>query len=190
MELLIYNLTWMLYNFFLAIVSVIFGWLMLKFENIIARLLCAVVWILFIPNSIYIITDMIHLPKQFVDVSGIAGFFLVAEYAILAVGGVIMYIYSIYPFEMELLETNWKHKKRYIVLSIFSLNFLISLGVIMGRVMRTNSWYALSEPLRVIQDAFSVLTSLELMMYVLIFTFICNTLYFTFKDLFFHSTLK
>jgi len=190
MELLVFNLSWMLYNFFLAIISVIFGWLMLKFTNIAARVACGIVWLLFIPNSIYVITDMIHLPKQYFEVTGLAGLLLIAEYILLAVGGVIVFIYSIYPFEMELLETRWKHKKKYIILSIFFLNFLISFGVVMGRVQRTNSWYVVSEPLTVVNDVIATATSVELMFYVLVFTFICNTIYFTFKDLFFRSSLR
>ena len=63
----------------------------------------------------------------------------------------------------------------------FMFNFLVALGVVVGRVQRTNSWEAVTDPIKVLKDFINVLNSPDLISLVILFGILNNFLYFTLK---------
>ncbi len=104
-----------------------------------------VAWILFIPNSFYIITDLFHLkPREessrWFDLTLIFSF---------AWNGLLLGILSVR--QMEKLFTQ-QFRFRQSILFIFPVMWLIALGVYVGRFLRFNSWDIISNPFELIGE--------------------------------------
>jgi uncharacterized membrane protein len=131
------------WNLFLAFVPYwITQWMtnnISSIENKWKLLLAATVWLLFIPNSFYIITDLFHLthvdtaPKWF-DLLLIFSF---------AWNGIIAGVLSLR--RVEQIATVIKGKK-FSVLLVFGVMWLSAFGIYIGRFLRFNSWDVVTDP--------------------------------------------
>src|SRR5579883_2701620 len=99
MHWILFNLQWMGFNVFLAVIPVVFGWLMMQMKSKLLKVLYGTVWFMFLPNTIYLLTDIGHfftdwhmIPLQY------KGIFIV-EYAILMVLGILTFILALSPVE-------------------------------------------------------------------------------------------
>ena len=97
-------------------------------------------WLLFFPNALYIITDLIHLDESRSDVP-------VWYDAILlftcSVTGLIMAFVSLYQVETFLKKNiSPRHTGKLVMAAIF----LGSFGVYVGRFLRWNSWSIITKP--------------------------------------------
>lgn len=184
MYTIVHNIPWMTFNVLLAVLGVIFGWLFLSVKNSLFKTLFCIFWLLFIPNTIYIVTDLSHLPEDLGEVGGFFKLILILQYIFLTIIGIVSFIIAVYPFEKLLNTSKSRLIKNHDVLFLVCVNFLISFGVIMGRIQRTNSWEAVTMIPKVIGDGFLVLGSTQLMMFVFICGMLCNVLYFVFRDKF------
>ncbi len=95
--------------------------------------LLLITWLLFFPNSLYIITDLIHVGRG----SDFPRWFDAILIFSAAVLGLLMAFISLYRVE-QFLETKMKQRVVH-ALMIFIL-FLGSFGVYLGRFLRWNSW--------------------------------------------------
>jgi uncharacterized membrane protein len=185
MNVILFNLEWMSWNLFLAVLGVIFGWFLMRAKTSTSRALFGILWFLFVPNTIYILTDVYHLTYQWSRVFGFYKFLLSIQYIVFLSLGAVTFVYGMYFFEKSL----WNYlkgkkdiiKQKYIVPLIIAINFLISFGVVMGRAQRTNSWYVFTNIKRVFLDAMITLTSMEFMLSVVTFGIFANIMYFYFK---------
>ena len=101
--------------------------------------------ILFLPNSIYLVTDLIHLKPRL----GVPFWY---DVVILFSFSVIGLIYSTISFiQLERVLTKII-KLKWTLVSLFILALMSGYGVYMGRVLRWNSWDALVNPLSVLLD--------------------------------------
>ena len=101
--------------------------------------------ILFLPNSIYLVTDLIHLKPRI----GVPFWY---DVVILFSFSVIGLIYSTISFiQLERVLTKII-KLKWTLVSLFILALMSGYGVYMGRVLRWNSWDALVNPLSVLLD--------------------------------------
>lgn len=174
----------MSYNTFLAAISVFFAWLFSRFEKTSFKIISVILWLLFLPNTIYIITDLTHLPAQFYTSQLFIRPILVFQYSLLLTAGIITYFWAMYLFEKKLLHFSWvKNKKTTPVILLMYVNFLVSIGVMMGRIQRSNSWDVFFHTKDVVYDAFFVLQSLQIMIFVVVFTVLITVLYFLLKDI-------
>lgn len=114
------------------------------------RLLTALtVWILFFPNSFYIITDLFHLgnfhsaPKWF-DLLMIYSF---------AWNGVLLGILSLRKLEV-LLGIAWG--RIFSVIIVFVMMLLAAFGVYIGRFLRFNSWDVITNPFSLLNNIASI----------------------------------
>lgn len=103
-------------------------------------------WLLFFPNALYIITDLIHLDESNGDVP-------VWYDAILlftcSVTGLIMAFVSLYQVEIFLKRNiSPKHTGKLVMAAIF----LGSFGVYVGRFLRWNSWSIITKPQLLFSD--------------------------------------
>lgn len=183
MTVIIYNLSWMPWNLLLAAVSVFLGWLILKTVPPLFKIIVIFFWLLFVPNTIYILTDLYHLTYQWHIVSNSFKFFLALQYFFLIIAGIVTFIISLYFFEKNLLKSKLFRKEYYVDYVIIAVNVLIAFGVVIGRVPRTNSWDVFADPKRVLSDAFYILKSLNLILFVFLYSAVCNLIYFSLKPI-------
>ena len=99
-----------------------------------------IVWLLFFPNALYIITDLIHLQIE----TSVPKWFDTILLFLSSVIGLIMAFISLYRVEIFLAKR--LHEKRITVI-ITAILFLGSFGVYLGRFLRWNSWDIIRDPL-------------------------------------------
>lgn len=108
-------------------------------------------WIFFLPNSFYILTDFVHLTRfpgsvyyDIVYITAMAFAGMVSGYA-----------------SMELVHREWNiHYHRRLAWFLMTGVVLISMiGVYIGRFLRFNSWDIWNNPLAVIHETWIVLTT-------------------------------
>jgi|LakMenE18May11ns_1017448.scaffolds.fasta_scaffold9456779_1 uncharacterized membrane protein len=124
--------------------------------------LYGLVWLLFIPNSFYILTDFTHLhfktTFQFsLDMLIISSFCFVGFY----VG--LLSIHTI----RQLVIAKYGNTKGNIFILIIS--FLSAFGIYLGRVLRFNSWDIISKPIQLAYTSIYALFSFETIIYTLQF---------------------
>lgn len=105
----------------------------------------SVVWLLFIPNAFYIITDLFHLDMN----EGVPLWYDLALLLSFAWSGILFGILSIRQIE-KLFEKNFN--KKFDLLFILPVMALNGFGVYIGRYLRFNSWDVITDPLQLIQD--------------------------------------
>lgn len=176
MDIFLDNFWWMGINVGLAALGLIFAFAFLRSKSYFLKFIFFVFWVLFVPNTIYIITDLQHLPKQFFSVDILFKILLTIQYFVLIALGVVMYIFSIYL--IELFFQKRKKDQKNSGLFVFLFNFLIAFAVAIGKVQRTNSWDIFTDPFLVFSDFYSTAASYQTMLFVIVFGLILNILYF------------
>ena len=179
METLLLNSIWMTYNLCLGLIAVIVGWLAIKKSYFWLRIIFSFVWLLFIPNTLYILTDLIHLFKQLNMVGDGVKSLLVLQYELLIVLAIMLFICGLYPFEEFL--TKILPKRKYLILALIIINFVIGFGVVLGRVEQVNSWEVITYTNKVVEASIRVLTSFRSMMLAIFFGIMGNIIYFALK---------
>jgi len=175
-----YSLIFLLWNILLAIIPFFISSIILYFhKNKKLKkwifIILGIVWLLFLPNAPYIVTDLIHI--------GVVRAVPVIYDAILlfisALIGLLFGMYSVSQIEEVLLS---KYSKKTTSILIFLSILLASFGMYLGRFLRFNSWDLLTNPLNSSIKFFTTLSSssyhLESLVYVLLFfSFICISYY-------------
>ena len=108
-------------------------------------LLSSIAWLLFIPNSFYIITDLFHLGMNEV----VPLWFDLALLLSFAWTGILYGIVSVREMECFLQKWTGRDVGLFFILPVMFLN---ALGVYVGRYMRYNSWDIITDPLQLIMD--------------------------------------
>jgi len=139
----------MLWNLFLAWIPFILSELIYaKFHrkfNFVAAILLFI-WLLFIPNSLYIVTDLIHIWMRY----GVPIWFNIIMIFSFAITGLFIGYASISKIQKYL---NSIIKKRYLVWGIIILIFILSsFGIYLGRFERLNSWDVFANPLLIVDS--------------------------------------
>ncbi len=183
MSILEFNLYWMAYNISLAVIAVVCGWLALKVKRLDFRLPLLILWLLFIPNTLYLLSDSIHFSQQLSRIQDGDKITLIIQYIVLMVFGIVSFVIGVYPIEKLI-------KKIHRTLFLIAIQFVIAFGIVMGRVERTHSWEAFFDPLKVFNDALVVLTSVELMFFVVVTGVMANGIYFILKPIFIRYVVR
>ena len=179
MPILIYNSDWMIYNCWLAIIAVVLGILALKSKWRVLKVFFGFFWLLFLPNTIYIFTDLEHLIYQWYHVSPSIRILLSLQYLIFEIIGTVTFFIAFTPFERILHTVHFfKHKE---TIAIIIFNFLVAFGMVLGRVERINSWEVITQPQKVAISAMNVFLSFDLFGLMILFGLFCNFIYFLFR---------
>lgn len=108
-------------------------------------------WLMFVPNSFYILTDLFHLPEnnnapQWFDLLLIFSF---------AWNGLLAGILSVRRME-KIVHIIWGTRHELIFLA--PVMFLNALGIFIGRYLRYNSWDVITNPFRLVMDIVDLIT--------------------------------
>lgn len=103
------------------------------------------IWLLFIPNAFYIITDLFHLDMN----ESVPLWFDLALLLSFAWNGLLFGILSVRQME-KLFEKNFN--KKFDLLFILPVMALNGFGVYIGRYLRFNSWDVVTNPFQLIND--------------------------------------
>jgi uncharacterized membrane protein len=143
-------------------------------------LLYSFAWLLFIPNSFYIITDLFHLDMN----EEVPLWYDLALLLSFAWSGLLFGILSVRQME-KLFESNFNEK--FDLLFIFSVMALNGFGIYIGRYLRFNSWDVVTNPFQLISDILylfvhPIRSRFDWSM-IVCYTILLTMIYFTIKKL-------
>ncbi|WP_276479964.1 DUF1361 domain-containing protein [Paraflavitalea pollutisoli] len=138
------------------------------------------VWILFVPNTFYILTDLFHLGGH----DGAPLWFDMALILSFAWNGLLLGVLSVRQME-KIVETWLPGKTQWCFL--YPVMLLNGLGVYIGRYLRFNSWDVLTNPFALVIDIVNLvihpLQYLEAWAMVICFTILMYIAYTTLKKI-------
>lgn len=170
MDILTYNFSWMLFNLYLAFLPILFCWLFFRVKNKIGKAIFGILWFLYLPNSIYVFTDLHHLVEQWDFVGGNEKIILVVQYVIFEIIGLTAFLLGFSPLE-----------KFFARPMIIFINFLFGFAMVLGKFERINSWEVFSNPRGVINGVINIVSSVEMMGLVFLFGSFSTLFYFLFR---------
>ena len=137
-------------------------------------------WLLFFPNALYIVTDLIHLKGH----ANVPIWFDAILLFTCAITGLLMAFASLYRIEIFLMKKiNKAGVNKVIVLVIF----LGSFGVYLGRFLRVNSWDVIVNPFELLNEIWIRLLYpfkyYRTWVVTLLLTVLFNLLYFGLKNM-------
>jgi uncharacterized membrane protein len=145
-----FRYTFLFWNLFLAFVPVLLGWWLnlrirqfgwLKWEQI----LLSILWLVFLPNSFYLITDLIHLrPNYEADL-----LFDITVLMSFIIAGLAFGFLSVYFVHTEIIK---RFREKYAYLIIAGLFLLVSFAICLGRYTRWNTWDIILRPAGLLFD--------------------------------------
>ncbi|WP_395053633.1 DUF1361 domain-containing protein [Flavobacterium sp.] len=163
-------LFFLIWNLFLAIIPYfISSYIIVKSKQIKSNLLLVIsfiCWLLFLPNSFYIITDLVHIVRStgnlfYLDLIIICSF---------ATIGFLLGLLSLNHFKIFL---NSRNLVKYSTYTIPFICILCGFGIYLGRILRYNSWNIISNPFQLFVDLVTVGFTIKSILFTLLFgTFI------------------
>jgi uncharacterized membrane protein len=168
----------MAFNLFLAFLPVLFIWLYFAFKNKVLKGLFLILWLLYLPNSIYIITDLIHLFEDWASLTYTEKLVVLFQHITFELLGLFAFLLAMYPFEKILRKSQWKKQT---TLILVALNFLLGFAMVLGRVDRVNSWNIVTNPTLVLRSTIHTITSIDLFSLAILFGLFANLFYFLFR---------
>jgi uncharacterized membrane protein len=175
-----------------ALISVGFTYLFLRFlrgKSTVLKFIFGFSWILFVPNTAYLFTDLGHITYQWTHTASTSGrISLFVQYLLMELFATMTFLYSFFPFEKIVDRISFSGKGKVLWLILF--NFLVAYGMVLGRFQHINSWILFSHPFNVMKSAINIFTSFNLLGQVILFGLLCNFLYFLFRSLLLQSFLQ
>lgn len=144
------------------------------------QLFLFVSWLLFFPNALYIVTDLIHLAEN----TGIPLWYDAVLLFASSFIGIMMAFVSLRKVEMFLQKTFSKTAVAFLIPAIL---FVASFGVYLGRFQRWNSWDVVKDPtalaVDILSNFISPVDNYKTWAITILFTGIYSMLYFFLKFL-------
>lgn len=181
MSVLLDNMSMIGLNSFLALIPLLFGWFMVKTRQPLLQVAFALLWFSFLPNTLYILTDLRYLPEQWTAMHHFGKIALAVQYLMYELFGVSSFLLALYPLEKLLVRSHWRKKQVVLTICLIVVNFCIGFGIVLGRVQRLNSWDIFVNVPNVIQASFQIVSSVELMLLVVLFGVCANGFYFVWR---------
>jgi uncharacterized membrane protein len=176
------SFVWLFWNIFLAIIPLAIStyllWTSDKHRiNKIIFVVLAILWLLFIPNAPYIVTDLIHIGEvRAVPVIYDAFLLFGAGWV-----GIYLWLYSNTQIESLLVK---KYSQKITNIIMFLIISLTSFGIYLGRFLRLNSWEIFSDSsyfLKVLHQKLIIKSDPKAYLYLVLFTFFLYGFYFAFR---------
>jgi uncharacterized membrane protein len=139
----------LLWNFFLAGLPLIFSSIMVQMSksnfsrNIIV--MTGIVWLLFLPNAPYMLTDYIHV------MYGDRGYLLLDAFTLswFAISAFIAAVISLNDISGLLMQ---RYHRYLVSLIVFTICLMCSFGIYLGRDLRFNSWDVIMRPRAIVTE--------------------------------------
>jgi uncharacterized membrane protein len=146
MSALVANAGWMGWNAFLALIPLMLARLLFGHRERPRWLLITggAVFVAFLPNAPYVLTDVLHLPRDLHYVDGWVAAGLLAQYLVLFGIGFAAYVLSLVRLERWLADRGVSRRR--VLFTDLSLHALCAVGIVLGRVFRFNSWDLVTNP--------------------------------------------
>lgn len=168
---------YMLWNLFLAWVPVIFSTLFVTKRHWprYAKTLLLFLWLLFLPNSFYVVTDLIHINDEVRLSQTLDVVVLLAT----VVPAFLLGLLSLWQIDRTTIQRRMASKRHLI---LFVISVLCGIAIYIGRELRWNSWDIITHPLSLTKDFFVAITSpassLEFILVTTAFSVCIFTAYF------------
>lgn len=117
------------------------------------------VWLVFIPNAFYIITDFTHLHYHNPFQYGL-DFLIILSFSITGFYVGLQSIYQIHQLAFS------KYGSKIGNLFILTISFLSAFGIYLGRILRFNSWDIIIKPIALVYQSVKALFSFETIIYM------------------------
>lgn len=108
------------------------------------------VWLFFVPNSFYLLTDLFHLG----EVRTVPNWYHLIMLISFAWNGLLLGVVSVWQME-RVMSLKWRNFTPW--LFIYPIMWLNALGVYIGRYLRFNSWDVITDPFDLLKDIASIL---------------------------------
>ncbi|MFT3795856.1 DUF1361 domain-containing protein [Flavobacterium sp.] len=148
----------LIWNLVLAAVPYLVSWYLSENQPLAQRkiplLLFTALWLLFLPNAPYIITDFLHFKRE----TGMPEWFDVLLLMSFAWNGIVLGFVS-----MQAMRQFWHHVFGFFPswLMVFGCTILSGFGIYLGRYLRYNSWDIVSDPIALVSDIFPLFFDLR-----------------------------
>src|SRR5205085_9518266 len=129
MSVLFENMSMIGLNSFLALIPIVCGWLMLKTRQTVLQVAYALLWFAFLPNTLYILTDLRYLPEQWTAMHHFGKMALALQYLIYELLGLSSFLLAFYLLEKTIALSHWQIHKVMFTFLIFYLIFFIGLVI-------------------------------------------------------------
>ncbi|RYU93689.1 DUF1361 domain-containing protein [Emticicia agri] len=131
---------------------------------------CLGLWLLFFPNSPYIITDLIHLTESHSRLL----WFDSVSFFIVALAGLATGLYSLYVAHQIIRQIT----NKFWAWSILSISVVLSgFGLYLGRFVRFNSWDLFTDPIFLFRKSFQELQNPLAIQTTMVFSLVVMVLY-------------
>jgi uncharacterized membrane protein len=138
------------------------------------------VFIAFLPNAPYVLTDILHLVDdiRFYDSIWIITLILIPQYLLFMGLGFQAYVLSLMRLGRYLKSQGWE---RFVLPTEFIVHALSAIGIYLGRFRRFNSWDLVTQPDRVVIITLKDLTTHRPMLVTIVTFAVIASLYLIFK---------
>ena len=125
------------------------------------------VWIAFLPNAPYVLTDVVHLREDlFTSPSRPHTYMVLATYAVFFAAGLVSYVLSLDLFRKFLQRVI---PRRFVLPALIFVHGLSVVAMYLGRFMRLNSWDVVTAPRAVLDSVLRVPRPSSLAVFVAMF---------------------
>jgi len=128
-------------------------------------IITVILWILFLPNAPYLVTDLIHL-RSFHQIPALYDALLLFSSAWV---GMLLLVHSLFYME-RVFRIKYSKIKTDIIIAIFI--FLTSFGVYLGRFLRFNSWDVFVNHYSVLKSVWKLLSQITINIEAYLYTFL------------------
>jgi uncharacterized membrane protein len=154
------NVFWVTWNTMLAVVPWVLAVVLFRGERRITPiwLAGAVLFVLFLPNSAYVLTDVIHVPRlvRAEESNAVVVFGILPMFAALFTIGFCAYVGSLRRMRTFVAARGWLRRTWWLPLVVHAAS---AVGIYVGRVHRLNSWDAWDRPTLVVDRVLYGFTS-------------------------------
>ncbi|OKH36687.1 hypothetical protein NIES2119_16820 [[Phormidium ambiguum] IAM M-71] len=198
-QLFLKNTDWMAWNLFLALIPLALSIILFilprfsDFQSNLKSLIWGIgflVFMAFLPNAPYVLTDLIHLIENIKENDSIwmISLVLIPQYFLFTLIGLLAYVLSVINLAKFLKTQGWPQNQ--IIIVEFVIHALSAIGVYLGRFLRFNSWHIITELPDLINSVIYDLTAKRSIVIISLMFIVLTILYWAIKQIILGIMLK
>lgn len=147
-----YLFLFLVWNLFLAFIPYFVSFYLKERTNLgkIEIITALFIWLFFLPNAPYIVTDFIHLSLD----EGIIIWIDIVLLFSFSIAGLLLYLFSLQHIQNLVLQQYNSFITKFFLLSV---PFLCGFGIYLGRFERWNTWDIIQNPFQIITNSYQLL---------------------------------